>query len=198
MPRPSSAHAAVFLLLAALMAATRMHHFASIQDASWAVFFAAGFYLRSQWRWAFPALTAVAVLADWYVIHGAGLQFWQHYCISPAYWLLLPTHIALWLGGAWLSRRDTRHWKALPALVGALLASACVAYLVSNGSFYWISDTWLAGRERSIGGWLLNLSHWILPYLTTTTMYVAVLALVHVAVRQFWPALDRVAESAAT
>ncbi len=60
MPRPSAKHAVAFLLLAALMAATRVHHFASIPDASWAVFFAAGFYLRTQWRWAFPALMAIA------------------------------------------------------------------------------------------------------------------------------------------
>ncbi len=188
MPRPSLAPAVAFLLLAALMAATRVHHFASIPDASWAVFFAAGFYLKKQWRWAFPALMAIAVLADWYVIHNAGMDFWRHYCVSAAYWFLVPTHAALWLGGAWLARRKARRWETMAALAAALLASVSLAYLISNGSFYWLSDSWLAGRERSIEGWLLNLSHWYLPYLKTTAMYVAGMALLHVALGRVWPA----------
>src|SRR5690554_3136356 len=47
----------IVLGLAVLMAATRSHHFASVThlpDASWAVFFLAGFYLRP--LWVFPAL----------------------------------------------------------------------------------------------------------------------------------------------
>ena len=190
MPRPSAKHAVAFLLLAALMAATRVHHFASIPDASWAVFFAAGFYLRTQWRWAFPALMAIAVLVDWYVIHDSGMDFWRHYCVSVSYWFLIPTHAALWMGGAWLSRRDVRRWETAGALAAALLVSVCIAYLLSNGSFYWLSDSWLAGRERSFSGWLLNLSHWFLPYLKTTAMYVAGLALLHLALVKLWPSMQ--------
>ncbi|MGH8472507.1 MAG: hypothetical protein ACREVJ_08675, partial [Gammaproteobacteria bacterium] len=52
---------AIGLTLALLMAATRSHHFAAtlhLPDASWAVFFLAGFYLRP--LWVFPALLALA------------------------------------------------------------------------------------------------------------------------------------------
>ena len=51
------------LLLVLLMVGTRINHFAPIPDASWAVFFIGGFYLRSWTRWAFPLLMALAVAA---------------------------------------------------------------------------------------------------------------------------------------
>ncbi len=185
MPR----HAISFALLATLMAATRLHHFAALPDASWAVFFAGGFFLRTSWRWVFPALTVLAIAVDGYVISSYGQNFFSHYCMSVAYWFLIPTHAALWLGGAWLSQRDTQRWPALGALAAALLAAVSVAYLVSNGSFYWLADGWLSpDRERSLGGWMLNLSHWYMPYLKTTAMYVAGFALLHVLVRAMWPA----------
>lgn len=44
----------LFLVLALVMAATRINHFGALPDASWAVFFLAGFYLRGSARWAFP------------------------------------------------------------------------------------------------------------------------------------------------
>ena len=55
----------VGLALAALLAMTRGHHFASVESlpsASWAVFFLAGVFVRS--RWAFPALFLEAVALD--------------------------------------------------------------------------------------------------------------------------------------
>ena len=89
----------IFLILALVMAGTRINHFAAIPDASWAVFFVAGFYLRGSWRWAFALLIAIAVLVDLLVITGQGLNFWQHYCVSPAYWFLLAAYGAMWAGG---------------------------------------------------------------------------------------------------
>lgn len=174
---------ALFGLLALVMAATRIHHFAAIPDASWAVFFVGGFYLRRQWRWAFPALLLVAFLADWYAISAAGIAFWGHYCVSPAYWVLLPSYLTLWLGGAWLaSRQPGLRWASLGQLAAALLVSVSLCYVLSNGSFYWLSDSW-GGAEatRSLGGWFANLGHWYLSFLKVTAMYVAGAALAHAA-----------------
>ena len=50
----------IFLMLALVMAATRLHHFDALPDASWGVFFLAGFWLRGSPRWAFPLLIAEA------------------------------------------------------------------------------------------------------------------------------------------
>lgn len=176
-------HILAFTALALVMAATRIHHFASIPDASWAVFFVAGFYFSKQTRLAFPLLIVVAFLADWYAIASAGMNFLGHYCVSPAYWFLLPAYAALWFGGRWLAQHEAGlRWRSLGFLAGALLVSVSVCYVLSNGSFYWLSDSWGgADATRSLSGWFANLGHWYLPFLKVTVMYVAVAALLHTA-----------------
>lgn len=173
----SQSRIGIFALLAALMAATRLHHFGALPDASWAVFFLAGFYLRGSLRWAFPALMTLAVAVDYAVITGQGLNFWTHYCVSPAYWFLVPAHLALTLGGLWLGNRYRGLGaRELGLLVGSAFASISVCYLISNGSFYWLSD---AVSEPSFAGWMKNLSDWYLPYLRTTGLYLGVAAAIH-------------------
>ena len=99
----------IFFALALVMAATRihhsfLHHFDAVPDASWGVFFLAGFWLRGSARWAFPLLMAEAVLIDYAVITNQGLDFWSHYCVSTAYWFLIPSYFSLWLGGSLLAK----------------------------------------------------------------------------------------------
>lgn len=181
----------ILMLLALVMAATRSHHFSplatstwgALPDASWAVFFVGGYYLKDWTRWAFPLLMVLAVLVDYLVISGQGIDFWSHYCVSAAYWFLIPTHFALWLGGLWLARQHAGTRLAdLPKLAGSLLIAISVAYLLSNGSFYWLSDSWLAtsATGRSFAGWMQNLSDWYLPYLRVTAVYVAIATVLHV------------------
>jgi hypothetical protein len=172
----------IFAILAIVMAATRVNHFAALPDASWAVFFVAGFYLRGSVRWAFPLLIALAVLIDFIVITGQGMNFWSHYCVSIAYWFLLPAYFSLWLAGSWLrSRYVGLGLREFGFLAASVLAAVSVCYVLSNGSYYWLSDSWLtAGSTRSFGGWLENLSDWYVPYLRTSSMYVAIAALLHV------------------
>ena len=180
----SGARAGIFLLLALVMLATRINHFGALPDASWAVFFVGGFYLSGGIsaklaRGAFAVLMALAVLIDYAVISAQGLSFWSHYCVSPAYWFLLPSYAALWLGGAWLRTRYTGlHVREAGLLLASVLVAASVCYLLSNGSFYWISASVPA---RSFGGWMVNLGDWYLPYLRTTLTYVGVAAALHVA-----------------
>jgi len=177
----------IFLALAAVMAVTRihlslLHH--SVDDASWAIFFLAGFWLRGEgrWaglRWAFPLLMAEAVLVDYLVISGQGLDFWSHYCVSAAYWFLVPSYLSLWLGGSWLAKHQAGlRLHTLGMAVVALLVSWTACYLVSNGSFYWLSDS--VPLPRSFAAWFANLGDWYLPFLQTTALYVGVGAVLHV------------------
>src|SRR5690242_2482414 len=166
----------IFLALALVMAVTRgavhTHHFEAFPDASWGVFFLAGFWLRGQGRWAFPLLMAEAVLVDYLVISGQGIDFWSHYCVSPAYWFLLPSYGALWLGGSWLAKRQQGlNLRTLGLAVAALLVAEGLCYLISNGSFYWISAS--VPAPRSFAAWFANLGDWYLPFLTGTAAYVA-------------------------
>ncbi|MCP1373925.1 hypothetical protein [Dyella lutea] len=170
-----------FSLLALVMAATRLHHFDAIPDASWGVFFLAGFWLRGSARWAFPLLMALAVLVDFFAITSQGLSFWSHYCVSAGYWFLVPSYFALWLGGSWLARHQVGlRASTLGMAALALLVGEGVCYLLSNGSFYWLSP--VTAAVRSLDGWFANLGDWYLPFLGTTAMYVTIGAVFHVLV----------------
>jgi hypothetical protein len=173
----------IFLALALVMGATRLHHFDALPDASWGVFFLAGFWLRGAGRWAFPLLMAEAVLVDFAAITGAGLNFWSHYCVSPAYWFLLAAYGALWLGGSWLARRQAGlRLSTLGLAAMSLVLSEAACYLISNGSFYWLSDS--VPAPRSFAAWAGNLGDWYLPFLGTTVLYVGIGAALHVMVVQ--------------
>ena len=183
----------VLSLLVLLMLGTRINHFAPIPDASWAVFFIGGFYLRGWTRWVFPLLMVLAVAIDWAVISGQGMDFWGHYCVSSGYWALVPAYFAMWAGGMLL-----RYWyKGLSvqslALFGAtLVVSVAVCHLFAQGGFYWTSNV---VAEPTVAGWAKNYSDWLLPYLRTAAIYTGVAALVQVAVEVFGrqPANDRIA-----
>jgi hypothetical protein len=168
----------IFLILALVMAATRINHFGPLPDASWAVFFLAGFYLRGAARWAFPLLMAEAVLVDFAVITGSGMDFWSHYCVSPAYWCLIAAYGSLWFAGS-LTRRWYRGLTpvSLGITAAALVVGVIVCQLISQGSFYWLSDS--VPLPRSFAGWWKNYSDWLLPYMRTTGIYVGIGAVLH-------------------
>jgi hypothetical protein len=172
----------VFAALALVMAATRihlslLHH--DIWDASWGIFFLAGFWLRGSARWAFPLLMTEAVLIDYIVITNMGISFWSHYCVSAGYWFLIPAYGALWMGGSWLAKRQ--HGLTLSTLgmaVAVLLVSEAACYVISNGSFYWLSSH--VPSPKSFSAWFVNLSDWYLPFLQTTAVYAGLGAVLHV------------------
>ncbi len=181
--------AIVLTLLLILMVATRGNHFEAIPDASWAAFFIGGFYLRSWTRWAFPLLMALAVAVDYFVITSQGTNFWQHYCVSPGYWFLLPAYFSLWMGGAWLQRhsKDLR-WRMLGLTAASLFVSVVLCQLFSQGGFYWLSDV---VANPTLAGWAKNYNDWLWPFMQTTAIYVGIAAALHVLIAKVIPGLTR-------
>jgi hypothetical protein len=173
----------ILLLLLALTRLPMLGPAFHLQDASWAVFFVAGFYLRDQWRWAFPLLMATAVAIDYIAIQYLGIS---NYCVTVAYWFIVPAYASLWLGGRWFRNRMSMDLRGVALLSCSLLVAVSVCFLISNGSFYWIGDR---VAHRSWSGWLDNLGDWYLPFLQVAFAYVAVAALIHVIVVQARPLL---------
>ena len=168
----------IFLVLALVMAGTRINHFGALPDASWAVFFVAGFYLRGSLRWAFPLLMALAVFIDFLVINSQGLNFFNHYCMSAAYWFLLGAYAVMSFGGSLLRRyHEEIGVRSLVLLATTLVLATSACFLISNGSFYWLSDS---VPMRSVAGWVENMADWYLGYLRTTAAYVCVAVAAHV------------------
>lgn len=172
----------ILAVLALLMIATRVNHFAALPDASWAVFFIAGFHLRAWTRWAFPLLMALALVIDVLVIRASGIGYWQHYCVSPGTALLIPAYFSLWAGGA-LLRQGYRSatWTALGKGMALLLVAVAVCQLFAQGGFYWTSDV---VAEPTFAGWAKNYADWFLPYLRTTATYVGLAAALQLATEQ--------------
>ncbi len=168
----------IFLVLALVMAGTRINHFGALPDASWAVFFVAAFYLRDSLRWVFPLLMALAVFIDFLVINSMGLDFWSHYCMSPAYAFLLVAYAAMWFGGALLQRLHREIGvRSLLLLSGVVVLATSLCFVISNGSYYQLSDE---VTSPSLAGWFKNMGDWYLGYLRTTLAYVSVAAAAHV------------------
>lgn len=154
--------------LMAFMLATRFHHFGDalhLPDASWAIFFVAGFYLSPLWL-AGLLLEATAIDAV-----AVGWMNVPAYCLTPAYAFLIAAYGVLWAGGRFLAAR-----QRLEALLGAGTASVFAAFVLSNTSFYW-----LGGRiaEPSWREFLGQFAHYLPLYLGAALMYIAVAVVAH-------------------
>ena len=66
---------------------------------------------------------------------------------------------------------------ALGWLGVCLVGAASVCFLVSNGSFYWLSDSVGSPESRGLAA---NMADWYLPYLRTSAAYVSIAAALHV------------------
>jgi hypothetical protein len=127
----------IALGLAALMAATRMHHFGSglhLPDASLAVFLLAGFFIAS------PVLFGVLLIEAGVIDYLAITQFGvSDFCVTPAYWFLIPTYAVLWYAGRHYARIHQHSLRSLGMFAGISFAATSMAFLISNSAFYLFS-----------------------------------------------------------
>jgi len=121
-----------FLLLAGLLALTRFDHFAPIPDASLAVFVLGGLWVGG--GFAFAALFALAFGVD---VLAVGLDEARAYCMTPAYWGLLPTYGLLWLAGRHLARQANPF--AWTRLLAVSTTAFSLAFVMSNLSWWLLS-----------------------------------------------------------
>lgn len=167
---------AIGLALTLLMLLTRSHHWASIDslpDASWAIFFLLGVYVRA--LWVVPALIAASVLVDYAAITWGGVS---DFCVSPAYWLLVPAYLVLFAGGRFYAHGHRLSLPGLFRLVGVALAAVTVAELLTSGGFYAFSGRF---AEPTLAGFVPRFGHYFPPTLGTFALYLGVAAVAHVA-----------------
>ena len=168
---------AVGILIALLMGLTRSHHWATpyaLPDASWAVFFLAGVYLRA--LWVAPALMVGAALIDYIAITWGGVS---SFCISPAYVALIPAYGTLYLAGRTYGRHHRLAWSALPWLLGCALVGALLAELFSSGGFYFFSGRF---AEPTLGEFLPRLAKYFPSMFSTFATYLGLAAVIHAAI----------------
>lgn len=174
--KPLSRHAnlSLFAAFAALMVATRFHHFGDalhLPDASMALFFLGGLYLRRHWQ--FAVFIALAVVIDWVAIEYAGVS---DFCVTAAYSFLLPAYAVLWYGGRWYADRLRDGWMPMLGAAGVALLCATLSFAISNGAFYW-----LGGRYENphLAEYVARAWQWGPLFVRTTMAYVVVALAVH-------------------
>jgi hypothetical protein len=157
------------MVLAVATVATRYHHLGSLlhlPDASMAVLFLGGLYLRR--HLAFLLMLALALAVDWASV---GLAGNSDFCITAAYALLPLAYAALWYGGRAFAPRLAATPAALAGAFGVALLAAAASFAISNGAFYW-----LGGRypHPHVTEYLARLWQWGPLFVRTTLAYVAV------------------------
>lgn len=163
-------------ILLLIMVATRGHISSHLQDASWAIFFLAGFYLR-HWL-SFAVFMAAAFFTDLAAINIAGVD---NYCFTPAYAFTVPAYAALWAAGGWFAGRNLEHWSSALRFFGAAVGGILISFVISNAGFYAFSNHF---AEMGATEYAVSVAKYLPLYLQTTLFYLAVAALVHIAVMQ--------------
>jgi hypothetical protein len=167
MPATLSRRLLILLGLAAAIALTRTSHFGTseiLPDASLAAFLLGGLLLQRSCG--FGVMLAVAFGADVISAQTATEAGW---CITPAYFGLIPTYGVLWLTGRWLGSRFQQSGKFdfVHAAVASLAAIA-LAFVISNATWYAFSGT-VAGM--GIPEFTLAVAKYFPPYLGSAMLY---------------------------
>jgi len=165
----------IFALLAALIAATRFSHFGSavtLPDASLAVFFLGGLYLsRCSVRAsvaAFVVLILEAGMIDYYATSMRNISDW---CMTPAYWFLVPVYGSLWLVGRWFSLRHKMQGTGMIGLFLVAWAANSFAFVLSNAGFYLFAGYF---AEMSTVEYASRVSQYYGSYVSVALLYIAV------------------------
>lgn len=159
---------------ATLMVATRFNHFGDalhLPDASMALFFLGGLYLRRHWQ--FVAMLVLAVAVDWVSIEYAGVS---DFCITPSYAFLPLAYAVLWYGGRLYTGRLDGRMLPLLGAAGVGLVAASASFLISNGAFYWLGGRY---QDPHFAEYLARAWQWGPLFVRTTMMYVVVALAVH-------------------
>jgi hypothetical protein len=174
--------AAIAALFAVIMIGTRFHHFGDmlhLPDASMALFFLGGIYLRK--HLAFLAFVVLSVLIDWYSVSYAGVS---DFCITVAYSFLPLAYAVLWYGGRLLAPRFDGSLRSYGLVFLGVVVAATLSYAVSNGAFYW-----LGGRYANphMAEYLSRFMQWAPLFVRAAAMYVLAALVVHAVVARFVP-----------
>lgn len=160
--------------LIVLMAATRFHHFGTINtspDASLVVFFMAGLYVCR--RWVFPLLVIEAGLIDYVAITQGGVS---DYCMSAGYAFLIPAYAVLLLTGRKLAGEKVFNLEVAAKTAVSIIAAVSIAFLISNAGFYLFSDN---VDSMGVFEYFTRVIKYYPPYLTTTLVYAALILGIH-------------------
>lgn len=166
MVRISRPDLALFGVLAFIMLVTRTHSLSNVMhlpDTSLASFFVGGFFLRR--AIGFAGLFLLAFAIDVTVIGWFGQS---SFCFTPAYWMLVPAYVTMWLAGRVGADKLGAEPSSLLGLLALVSVATLVSELFSSGGFYF-----LGGRfaDPTFAGFLPRLARYFPPTLLATMLW---------------------------
>lgn len=160
--------------LVALMAATRMHHFGTslhLPDASLVIFILAGFFITSPVF--FAGLFIEAVVIDYLAITQFGVS---DFCVTPAYWALIPTYLVLWVAGKVYASLHQDTLRSLSVFSAISFLAVSIAFLISNSAFYAFSGRF---QEMNFSEYTERVAQYYIPYLGSALAYLIPTVLIY-------------------
>jgi len=122
-----------FLII--FMLVTRIDYIPPIPDASWAVIFLIGFYLRN--RIGLALIILLALVIDFAQIAARGGH--QDFFLAPSYFFIIPAYSALWFAGRSFASKYSENIKGLILFFLSATTGIIICHLVSSGGYYWMS-----------------------------------------------------------
>lgn len=169
----------IFLVLVILLVSSEGHHVISafhFPDPTLAVYFLAGRYIR-QWQ-SWPALFLVTFACDYFVINYRGVS---NYCFTSSYAFLTLAYGAMWLGGFLSRSYQLTNMRNILTLSATISLSTLVAFLISNGSFYWLSGRY---PEPHVAQYIERVAMYLPGYMKTPWIWLGVAAAIEFIVTQ--------------
>lgn len=164
--------------LMALMILTRSNLFSHLADASWAIFFMAGFYLTHQSlrRLAFPVFFLLAFVIDLVVIDAQG---GVHYCFTPSYPFLIPAYAAMYFAGRWFAANYEENVRGLFKFTASAFVAVAVCFFVSNLGFYFFAGKF---ENMTVLQYANSVAQYLPGYLKTTAVYLSTTGIIHLLI----------------
>ena len=155
-----------------LMALTRTHYFqwtAVIPNPSLAVFFVAGFYLRS--NYGFIGFSVLAYLCDYWVLIMGGEG-----CFTSAYGFIFLGYFIVWAAAKWLAGVQNLYSRSgVFKIITTVLLSISTAFLISNASFYLFSGHF---SDLNLSEYVVRVVRYYPPYIFDPLSYLAITAVI--------------------
>lgn len=159
-------------LLLVLMAITRAEYLSYLQDASWAIFFIVGFYIRSYAGLALFLLLAIVIDFAQIAMRGGHQDFF----LAPSYLFIIPAYSALWFAGRFFANKYSENIKGLIVFFVSAVIGIIACHLISSGGYYWMS---LKIIDLNFEEFTLRTLEYLPLALMINLMYLTVVAILH-------------------
>jgi len=161
----------VFLVL------TRFEYLPYLQDATWAVFFVLGFYLRSYFVFVIFILAVFCI--DFTQIAARGGH--QDFFLAPSYLFIIPAYFCLWFAGRTFAKYYSENLKGLMTFLLTAISGIILCQLISSGGYYWMS---LNVIDLSFKDFVYRTFEYLPLALKINLQYLALFAILHLAIKK--------------